>query len=108
MIRAALLLLALAAAPAASSQPPQGVTTNVRSGAGLYAANCAMLHRRFEEQGANWPRNPIGTGPFQLTDYHVSRVAVFKRHSACNTNADRLTSLAIRVIASGGRFSFSV
>jgi len=45
----------------------------------LYAANCAMLHRKFEEQGANWPRNPIGTGPFQLTDYHVSRVAVFKR-----------------------------
>jgi peptide/nickel transport system substrate-binding protein len=45
----------------------------------LYAANCAMLHRKFEEQGANWPRNPLGTGPFQLTDYHVSRVAVFKR-----------------------------
>jgi peptide/nickel transport system substrate-binding protein len=45
----------------------------------LYAATCPILHRRFEEQGANWPRNPIGTGPFQLTDYHVSRIAVFKR-----------------------------
>ena len=45
----------------------------------LYAANCAILHRKFEDQGANWPRNPIGTGPFQLADYHVSRVAVFKR-----------------------------
>ena len=45
----------------------------------LYAATCPILHRRFEEQGANWPRNPIGTGPFQLTDYHVSRTAVFKR-----------------------------
>jgi len=45
----------------------------------LYAATCPILHRKFEEQGANWPRNPIGTGPFQLTDYHVSRVAVFKR-----------------------------
>jgi quinol---cytochrome-c reductase cytochrome c subunit len=43
--RAALLLLALAAAPAASAQPPQGVvTTNVRNGAGLYAANCASCH----------------------------------------------------------------
>ena len=45
----------------------------------LYAYTCPILHRRFEAQGANWPRNPIGTGPFQLTDYHVSRVAVFKR-----------------------------
>jgi len=45
----------------------------------LYAATCPILHRRFEEQGANWPRNPLGTGPFQLTDYHVSRLAVFKR-----------------------------
>ena len=45
----------------------------------LYAATCPILHHKFEEQGANWPRNPIGTGPFQLTDYHVSRVAVFKR-----------------------------
>jgi len=45
----------------------------------LYAATCPILHRRFEEQGANWPRNPLGTGPFQLTDYHVSRIAVFRR-----------------------------
>ena len=45
----------------------------------LYAATCPILYRRFDEQGANWPRNPIGTGPYQLTDYHVSRIAVFKR-----------------------------
>ena len=45
----------------------------------LYAYTCPILHRGFEEQGANWPRNPIGTGPFQLTEYHVSRIAVFKR-----------------------------
>jgi peptide/nickel transport system substrate-binding protein len=45
----------------------------------LYAANCAILHRRFEQEGGNWPRNPVGTGPFQLAGYHVSRVAVFKR-----------------------------
>jgi peptide/nickel transport system substrate-binding protein len=45
----------------------------------LYAATCPILHRAFEAQGANWPRNPIGTGPFHLTDYHVSRLAVFKR-----------------------------
>jgi peptide/nickel transport system substrate-binding protein len=45
----------------------------------LYAATCPILHRKFEEQGANWPRNPLGTGPFQLMEYHVSRIAVFKR-----------------------------
>lgn len=45
----------------------------------LYAATCPILHRHFETQGANWPRNPVGTGPFRLTDYHVSRIAVFKR-----------------------------
>ncbi len=45
----------------------------------LYAAQCPILHRKFEEQGANWPRNPLGTGPFQLMEYHVSRIAVFKR-----------------------------
>jgi peptide/nickel transport system substrate-binding protein len=45
----------------------------------LYAATCPILHRRFEQEGANWPRHPLGTGPFELADYHVSRVAVFKR-----------------------------
>jgi ubiquinol-cytochrome c reductase cytochrome c subunit len=40
----ALLLIALAAAPAASAQPPHGVVTNVSDGAGLYAANCASCH----------------------------------------------------------------
>lgn len=45
----------------------------------LYAATCPILHRRFETDGANWPRNPLGTGPYQLTDYHVSRIAVFRK-----------------------------
>ncbi|MFL6068433.1 MAG: c-type cytochrome [Gaiellaceae bacterium] len=42
--RAALLLLGLAAAPAASAQPPHGVVTDVRGGPALYAANCATCH----------------------------------------------------------------
>jgi peptide/nickel transport system substrate-binding protein len=45
----------------------------------LYSYTCAILHRRFEQEGGNWPRNPVGTGPFQLAEYHVSRLAVLKR-----------------------------
>jgi peptide/nickel transport system substrate-binding protein len=45
----------------------------------LYAYNAPMLHRRFEEEGGNWPKNPIGTGPFELTSYAVAQHCNFKR-----------------------------
>jgi peptide/nickel transport system substrate-binding protein len=45
----------------------------------LYAYNGPILHRKFEEQGRNWPKNPIGTGPFQLVDYAVAQHCTFKR-----------------------------
>lgn len=45
----------------------------------LYAFTCPMLHRNFERQGADWPKNPIGTGPFSLTDFQVGRQASFRR-----------------------------
>jgi len=45
----------------------------------LYAQNAPILHRKFDEQGANWPKNPIGTGPFQLVDYAVAQRATLKR-----------------------------
>jgi peptide/nickel transport system substrate-binding protein len=45
----------------------------------LYAFSCPILHRRFEAEGGDWPKNPIGTGPFQLVEYQVSRLARFKR-----------------------------
>jgi peptide/nickel transport system substrate-binding protein len=45
----------------------------------LYAHTCPIVHRRFEDDGGNWPKNPIGTGPFELFDYHVSRIAKFRR-----------------------------
>ncbi|HLY54204.1 MAG TPA: ABC transporter substrate-binding protein [Stellaceae bacterium] len=41
----------------------------------LYAWICPMLHRRFDEEGGDWPKNPIGTGPFRLAQFEVSRVA---------------------------------
>jgi peptide/nickel transport system substrate-binding protein len=45
----------------------------------LYAWTCPMLHRRFEADGADWPKNPVGTGPFQLAKFEVSRRAVFRK-----------------------------
>jgi len=47
----------------------------------LYASTCPILHRRFEEQGGDWPKNPVGTGPFRLTAYEVGRSAKFQRRS---------------------------
>jgi peptide/nickel transport system substrate-binding protein len=41
----------------------------------LYAWTCPMLHRRFDAEGGDWPKNPIGTGPFRLARFDVSRVA---------------------------------
>ena len=45
----------------------------------LYAFTCPILHRRFEMEGADWPKNPVGTGPFELTRYEVGRAATFRR-----------------------------
>ena len=45
----------------------------------LYSATCPILHRDFEKSGANWPANPIGTGPFKLTGFDVGRQASFER-----------------------------
>jgi peptide/nickel transport system substrate-binding protein len=45
----------------------------------LYAFTCPILHRRFEQEGGDWPKNPVGTGPFTLTEFEVGRSAKFKR-----------------------------
>ena len=45
----------------------------------LYSYTCPMVHRNFVKDGANWPANPIGTGPFKLVSYEVGRQAVFAK-----------------------------
>lgn len=47
----------------------------------LYSYTCPMLHRDFVKGGANWPANPIGTGPFKLDAYEVGRQAVFSKRA---------------------------
>jgi peptide/nickel transport system substrate-binding protein len=45
----------------------------------LYAFTCAIVHRRFEQEGGDWPRNPVGTGPFSLFEYKIAQSAKFRR-----------------------------
>jgi peptide/nickel transport system substrate-binding protein len=59
----------------------------------LYAFTCPILHRRFEEQGADWPRNPVGTGPFTLTEFDVGRSAKFRRRAGYWGQAPRVEEI---------------
>lgn len=38
-----------------------------------------LVHPSFDETGADWVKNPIGTGPFDLVSYDVGNRVVFKR-----------------------------
>jgi peptide/nickel transport system substrate-binding protein len=38
-----------------------------------------VVHRSFDETGANFIKNPIGTGPFELVSYDVGTKVVYKR-----------------------------
>lgn len=38
-----------------------------------------MMHKTFYETGADFVKNPIGTGPFQLVSFDVGQRVVFKR-----------------------------
>jgi peptide/nickel transport system substrate-binding protein len=38
-----------------------------------------IVHRSFDETGANFVQNPIGTGPFELVSYDVGQRVVYKR-----------------------------
>ena len=45
----------------------------------LYNYPTAIVHRRFSEEGGNFSKNPVGTGPFELKEYSVGQKAVLKR-----------------------------
>jgi peptide/nickel transport system substrate-binding protein len=38
-----------------------------------------VVHRSFDETGANFVQNPIGTGPFELVSWDVGQKVVYKR-----------------------------
>ncbi len=41
----------------------------------LYNYPTAIVHRRFEEEGGNLSKNPVGTGPFELKEFSVGQKA---------------------------------
>jgi len=45
----------------------------------LSLSSAAILHRRFDEEGGDWSKNPIGTGPFALAAYEEGRRCGFRR-----------------------------
>lgn len=46
---------------------------------GLSDYPALVVHPSFDETGADWVANPIGTGPFDLVSYDVGNRVVFKR-----------------------------
>jgi peptide/nickel transport system substrate-binding protein len=38
-----------------------------------------IVHRAFDEKGANFAQHPVGTGPFELVSYDVGQKVVYKR-----------------------------
>jgi peptide/nickel transport system substrate-binding protein len=41
----------------------------------LYAYTCPIVHRRFDEEGGNWQKNPVGTGPYKLAEFGIGKIA---------------------------------
>ncbi len=47
----------------------------------LYNYPTAIVHRRFEEEGGNLSKNPVGTGPFVLKEHSVGQKAVVTKRN---------------------------
>lgn len=45
----------------------------------LYNYPTAIVHRKFDEMGANLSKNPIGTGPYELAEFTVGSQAILRK-----------------------------
>jgi peptide/nickel transport system substrate-binding protein len=48
----------------------------------LYNYPTAIVHRDFEKEGGDLSKNPVGTGPYTLTEFKVGELAVLKKRNA--------------------------
>jgi len=48
----------------------------------LYNYPTAIVHRDFEKDGGDLSKNPVGTGPYTLTQFKVGEIAVLKKRDA--------------------------
>lgn len=54
----------------------------------LYEYTAGIVHRRFEEEGGDLSRNPVGTGAFQLAEHRVGEIAILRRRSEAYWGGD--------------------
>ncbi len=47
----------------------------------LYNYPTGIVHRNFEKEGGNFTKNPVGTGPYTLTEFKVGELAVLKKRT---------------------------
>ncbi|HED13441.1 MAG TPA: ABC transporter substrate-binding protein [Gammaproteobacteria bacterium] len=45
----------------------------------LYNYPAAIVHRNFEKEGGDLSKNPVGTGPYTLTEFKLGELAVLKK-----------------------------
>ena len=45
----------------------------------LFNYPTAIVHRRFEEEGGDLSKNPVGTGPYELAEFRVGEVCVLRK-----------------------------
>ncbi len=48
----------------------------------LYNYPTGIVHRNFEKDGGDLTKNPVGTGPYTLTEFKVGELAVLKKRDA--------------------------
>ncbi len=54
----------------------------------LYNYPTTIVHRDFEAQGKDLSKNPVGTGPYTLSEFRVGELAVLKKRAGVNWNGD--------------------
>jgi len=47
----------------------------------LYNYPTAIVHRNFEKEGGDLSKNPVGTGPYTLSEFKVGEIAVLKKRN---------------------------
>jgi len=48
----------------------------------LYNYPTAIVHRNFEKEGGDLSKNPVGTGPYTLSEFKIGEIAVLKKRNA--------------------------
>ena len=71
----------------------------------LYNYPTAIVHRRFEEEGGDLSKNPVGTGPFELKEYGVGQKAMLAKRNAKDYWGEEVNLDAINYIDHGDEAS---